>query len=305
VAKPAATSEAAPPESAEVAGINRLRDTAKWLIGAYAAVGTAILAGLQLTSLGKIEDHDRLALAMGAALVALIAVAVAIAKVVRVLAPVTVEPSDLRPGSTVDKMVVATPSLLKGQAASVAQLQENYTAALEDYQSKRERAREHEEEGPAADRAYGRLMALSAPLTRLRNMALFVKVQERFASAKRWLAGAGSVTAICVIAFAWAANPSVESQEKAKAQQDGPTLQAPSPVNVSVSQTRPSLKQLRDKLGTGCDLTQVSALIVGGTAQEPELITLPANGCHAERFTASQDIGIVLPASAAGKSNSG
>lgn len=51
------SSEGAVPETqsqrSELAN-SRIRDTAKWLIGAFAAVGAALLAGIQLSSLGRL-----------------------------------------------------------------------------------------------------------------------------------------------------------------------------------------------------------------------------------------------------------
>jgi hypothetical protein len=275
-------------------GVDRLRDTAKWLIGAYAGVGTALVVGLQLTSLGKVEEDSRLVIAIVAAATALVAVLYGIWKVTDVLAPAMVEPSDLGPGSLVDRRVRATPTLLKAQASDLATLQAAYAEALSDYQEKRRAAREDPGLQQAASKAFRELMALHDPLDHLRAIALFEKVQALFSDAKRSLGKAGIVITLCVIAFAWAANPSDEDQAAAKAGESGPTLLNPSAAMLSIERERKSLATLREKLGKGCNLEQVPALVVGGTAEEPEVITLPQAHCKALRFTISDDIGVIL-----------
>lgn len=286
---------AAPSTDSTTAGIERLRETAKWLIGAYAAVGTVLVAGLQLTNLGKIEDETRLLAAIATVFVALVAVVVAIWKITDVLGPVKVEEADLAPNSPAGKMATETPSLLKGQALDLESLQKRHEEALKEYQLKRDKARGDSTAKPEAEQAYKLVMALNDPLASMRNIALFEKLKKKFDRAKRWLGASAVLTAGCVIAFAWAANPSEESQADAKAQEHGPTIARPSLVTVSVDLHRSSLKALREKLGGGCNLAMVHALVVGGTTADPEVITLPKHHCRDVRFVVSEDIGVALP----------
>jgi hypothetical protein len=286
---------AEPSTDSTKAGIERLRETAKWLIGAYAAVGTVLIAGLQLTSLGKIEDETRLWIAIGTAFVALVAVTVAIWKVTDVLGPVKVAKADLDPDSPAGKMAKDTPSLLKGQALDLASLQTRYEVALNDYQVRRDKARGDPTAVPEAEQAYKLVLAVTDPLAEMRNIALFEKLKQRFDEAKRWLGATAVLTAACVIAFAWAANPSEESQATAKAQEHGPTIATPSLVTLSVDPRRLSLKALRAQLGARCNLARVHAVIVGGTTAEPEVLTLPKQHCRDVRFVVSEDIGVALP----------
>ena len=293
-----ADKEPAQPADPVLAGIDRLRETAKWLLGAYAAVGAALIAGLQLTSLGTVEDDARLYAAITLAAVALLLVFYAISKTGGVLAPVAVEESDLEPSSKVGQMVQATPSLLKGQATDIANLRSQYKVALTDYQAKRAAAHTDPSKKPD-DEAYAHLMALHAPLDRLRTIALFNKVQQRYDDAKLHLWIATVLAAFCVIGFAWAANPTDDDQADAKAKESGPELLQPSEATVSIEKERESLGTLREKLGTGCNLDRIAVLVVGGTSEAPEVITLPENGCETVRFTVSDDLGIALPATEA------
>jgi hypothetical protein len=70
----------------------RIRETTKWLIGVYAAVGAALIAGSQLSDIGQLPaclgfsiECSRLWLAVAGLILALLAVAIAINTAVRVL----------------------------------------------------------------------------------------------------------------------------------------------------------------------------------------------------------------------------
>jgi hypothetical protein len=294
LSEPAATSDTA------VTGVETLRESAKWLIGAYAAVGAVIIAGLQLTSLGKIEDHTRFWVAVLTAGAALVAVVIGIYVVSRVLAPAEVEDSDV---DAAEHRVREDRSVLKGRAQTARDLQEKYQQALNDREEYRkaisaatvvdgekQAAKEH------AAAAQEEVATLLEPLEAIRRRLVFENVQRRYGEAKRVLAVVAGVVVASVIAFAWAANPSEESQTAAKVSAHGPSLEVPSRVVVSVSKVRPSLAVLRKRLGARCELDEVQALVVGGTASSPEIVTLPEEHCNVQRFTASQNIGIVLTA---------
>ena len=290
------------PQDTSIAGVERLRETAKWLIGAYAAVGTAIIAGLQLTSLGKVEEEARFWVGATTAAVALVAVVVGIYFVAEVLAPVEVETDDLDESSAAERETQRDPTLLKGQATSLADLRKKYTDALGELEIRREAIKgpfalpaEREVAKEAAAEVEARIALLLTPLEGIRRRIIFEKVQLSYNRAKRMLGAMGLVVIISVIAFAWAANPSDESQASAKEAKDGPMLTTPSTVAVTVSRVRPSLAALRERLGPNCDLSEVPALTVGGTAAAPEVVTLPEHNCNVTRFTATQNIGIVLP----------
>jgi hypothetical protein len=85
----------APEESALQAANNRIRDAAKWLIASSAAVGAALLAGTQLSNIGKLEAGTRLFVAFIGAILGLAGVVLAIFVAVRLLLPVTVTLDEL------------------------------------------------------------------------------------------------------------------------------------------------------------------------------------------------------------------
>src|SRR5689334_10268659 len=75
--------------------MQRIRDAAKWLIGAAAAVGAALIAGTQLSSIGKLSSGWRLSLAIAGVVLALAAVVFAIWFAVQLLLPVGVTLTEL------------------------------------------------------------------------------------------------------------------------------------------------------------------------------------------------------------------
>jgi hypothetical protein len=94
------------PEPTPLAAANqRIRDTAKWLVASAAAIGAALIAGSQLSSIGRLElgwpaseATARLWVATAGALVGLTAVVFAITAALRVLLPVQVLITDLADG---------------------------------------------------------------------------------------------------------------------------------------------------------------------------------------------------------------
>ena len=99
------------------AASEQLRSTAKWLATALAAIAGVLLAGLQVTSLGK-ADKPWLAV-MGAG-VALLATGWAIWRITRVLTPVTVLLSELP--DLIGEQVGGDRTLLKTQGTRLAEV---------------------------------------------------------------------------------------------------------------------------------------------------------------------------------------
>jgi Pentapeptide repeats (8 copies) len=74
----------------------RIRDAAKWLIGASAAVGAILVAGSQLSNIGKLQPGLRLWVAIAGAVLGLWGVVAAIWTAVRLLLPVGVTIQDVQ-----------------------------------------------------------------------------------------------------------------------------------------------------------------------------------------------------------------
>src|SRR3954467_11055970 len=89
----ASSNEASSPFGSAMQGI---RDAAKWLIGAAAAVGAILITGKQLSSIGQLPIGIRLGVAVVGIIVALLAVVAAVWVAVQVLLPVGVTLKELK-----------------------------------------------------------------------------------------------------------------------------------------------------------------------------------------------------------------
>jgi hypothetical protein len=140
--KPADAPEAAPAASgakddqaaAFQAAATGIRDSAKWTLGAFGAVGALLIAGVQFGGVGKLEAPDRW-WALGGALFGLVGVMWAIVGVGSLLRPRAWTMSGLAAAQASDparKELATKPELLSGYH-DVQTLWTDYSAALDAY----------------------------------------------------------------------------------------------------------------------------------------------------------------------------
>lgn len=193
-----------PPQSPLAAANQRIRDTAKWLIASAAGVGAALIAGSQLSSIGRLDATTvRLWVAAGGVVLGLAGVVFAIAAAVRVLLPVQVLISDLadgweRPGRELRPVVRffrSRPKYLQGATDPA------------DLIGRRDRlVRQLSEPDPAAD-LKDRIAAYDRRIAAVEEMANHEALKATFARALRRMLVAAVISGAGVVAFAWAANP--------------------------------------------------------------------------------------------------
>lgn len=245
-------------------GIARLRDLAKYLIAAFAAVGGILVAGSQLASLGKLsldDDRDRFLAAIGGLGLALVMVGIVLVLAVRVLRPVEVDVEkllDARPGPKDDPLPAGASSLRALVEAS------------------------RDEENDEADR-----QAYAALVQQAIDLKAYRVVQSRFTAALVGLLAAALLGAIGITVFAYAANP---PDEKKAGAAEPPV--PPRPTAVGVRLTSEGRTALGPKIGERCARGTISALAIGGTAAEPVVVVLPRRRCAALQITLSQNLGV-------------
>jgi hypothetical protein len=202
---------------------DRIRDTAKWLIACVSAVGAALIAGSQLSGIGRLPlgwpvsvEHARLWIATVSLASALCGAAYAIRAAVPVLLPVFVPISDLAAAWTVDRgplhPVVAffrrDPKYLQGFATPHA-LIEARTALVERLHGVPDAA----SGGTAEDRTdritdlNRRIAELDRRISVIEQTATFKALAATFGRALRVLFVAAAVASVGMVGFAWAANP--------------------------------------------------------------------------------------------------
>jgi uncharacterized protein YjbI with pentapeptide repeats len=202
----------------------KIRDAAKWLIASFAAVGAALIAGSQLSSIGKLPlcaprslDCARLWIAVFGTLASLLGVVFAIWIGVTLLVPDPAPVSVLREewksrGSYLQTYFRNNSSLLQGfkdlddmdrQEADAFREVDRLRAEVEGAsQGERDKL---EQELSAADSYLGEILERSDVVVSTANHVRFVHAFKSGALKK--LVGAASLAALGIVAFAWAANP--------------------------------------------------------------------------------------------------
>jgi hypothetical protein len=184
--------------------IDRLRDIAKYLIGAFAAVAALLIGTSPLSGLGALEADSRLVVAVCAALVALMVVAKMVAIALSVLMPISIPFREIP-----DKPEYA------GQRAQI----ENEDAYLfdDDYPdiaklfAKRSALQAEEMAAKASDRPWHANDDSAVVLSKLLKYGAFIQdkmvylaIEANFKELVRYLRILFPVISIALVAFTWA-----------------------------------------------------------------------------------------------------
>jgi hypothetical protein len=196
--------------------MQRIRDAAKWLIGAAAAVGAVLIAGSQLSSIGKLEFGSRLIAAVVGVVIALMAVVYAVWVAVQVLLPIAVTLGELEKmwdekNKRADvqffhenprQLGYASPAALKEARENTWRARENARRALE-ATGARKRA-EKKQDFDAADANFKRV---ENDIRTVLHTAQYQLLQARFGDVLKKLLFAAAAAAGGIMVYAWAANP--------------------------------------------------------------------------------------------------
>lgn len=219
-----------PKEDAEIsigqrldAQSQQIREAAKWLIASFAAVGAALIAGSQLSSIGKLPvcmpdsvDCARLWIAAIGAVAALLGVIGAVWTGVMLLAPSRRQPSELSSvwikGQPAYDYFQANPGQLQG-FKDIDDMEAKVDAAYATYDDVYERAlaAEGKEAETLEAKAWDAAEAVKTVVRRADDVVTIANHAEyvhffRKVALRRLIYGAGAA-AIGIIAFTWAANP--------------------------------------------------------------------------------------------------
>jgi hypothetical protein len=205
---------------------DRIRETTKWLIGTYAAVGAALIAGSQLSNIGRLPlcihaagDCARLWVAIAGIIVSLFGVVFAIHAGVRVLVSQRLPTSALQqewergPASGIYRFFFENPVFLQG-FADFADMDAKETEALAEYDSLEQALSEAQPEAQAQLREKLKacedktkeILRRSDAVVSLANQVALADLFSR--TTRRLLLGA-MLAAFGIGLFAWAANPPV------------------------------------------------------------------------------------------------
>jgi hypothetical protein len=219
-----------PPADPLAAATDRVRETVKWLITAFAAIGAVLVAGSQLSTLSRLNPSDwRLWIAVLGLAIGLGGVGFAIWKAVDVITPQQITLGDLAWGqiakgehsndqiedvrnredlNEIAGFINGIPEIFEGLASDVVDLKTSYLRLLSERQTAVEAsyAPPHGEESQAAAKiANARVVATGAVVRNVLAVANWEQVRTRFRRARAPIFVGGGLTAFGVFLFAWAA----------------------------------------------------------------------------------------------------
>lgn len=254
-------------------GVDRIRDTAKWLIAAFAAIGAVLIAGTQLSSVGGLPtclprsaDCLRLWVALPSAALALGAVAFAVSAITAVLLPRVATLSSLRkelsdPKSKIAGYFRSNPELLQGfptiesLACERERLVKNQSQLAEQY-DRTEDAAGRKQLASRLEEVYADLKDLEDRISQIADTADYQSLSEDFRKAVRRVFFCGAIAATGIAAFAWAANPPQPDQPAPSlrgANLTGALLTGANLVNADVTGTDFTNANLRGANMSGVD----------------------------------------------------
>jgi hypothetical protein len=276
---------------------SQIQATAKWIIAGFAGVGAALIAGLQLTGLGKLEIGE-LAIALAGLVLALGSVFLAIRVVASVLTPPMILLGELE--DWLGQLTEEDETLLMGHADNLDQLLERYldlddevraewTAAEVAKRNKEEQAaKEAKERAKAKDEE---LEPLDRTVAFLRGLAINLKVRKAFSDMWRPLLGAVVAGTIGVVILAYETNRP-ESAPKLPAHTTRAVGQ--SPVGAQLVLTGDERKLLAPELGRKCPSGPLWGMAIGGRPVALDVVTLPTPRCRSIRVMVTPEAGIVI-----------
>jgi hypothetical protein len=283
------------------AASDQIKATAKWIIAALAGVGAALIAGLQLTGLGKL-GFGELLIAVGGLALALGAVLVAIWVVSKVLTPPMVLLDELPEyvGELTDKDV----TLLMGQAADLETLLDRYKLVdresrerWEEVEGKKETAKDEAAKNAlqadieSAESKDEQFESLNGAVDYLRGLALNMKVRKAFEEMRRPLTYAVIAAVIGVVVLAYETN---RPEDKPKTPPHTTKAVGQSPVGVKLVLTSDERKVLAPRLGKKCRPGPLWGMAIGGRPVALDAVTLPTPRCRSIRVMVTPGTGIVI-----------
>jgi hypothetical protein len=254
--------------------IDQVRTVAKWMIAAVGAVASLLVAGIQLTSIGKVST-ERAWIAGIMVCIVICAAATAIAKLATVLLPEITTRDDViaRAQGNDFARFLDKHSYLLGGAANAAELASEQKAAVQ-------RAREPDASEP--EKATAR--RLTEALNMLVPFGSYFVVRTNFSRAKVWTLSAAVIGGLAIVGYARAVGTVTSEPPSAAAN--------PEPVAVTVRLNAAGAKALKSSLGSACarqlsqPSTERNAIAVHASGGDVELIIIPSGECQtATRFT--------------------
>jgi hypothetical protein len=270
----------APDDDLFETGRQQLRDTLKWMLASFGAIGAALALGGLVSNLGK-QSGLRLAIGILGGSLAFAGVFLALWLAVKILTGSHVTLGELASESRkkknpdakvsflVDFFETGNPQVLGGYA-TIAELDDNYLEAVRSHDT-------------------ATIERIGSLVRQLVNIASFEQLRHYFNEGITKIVWSLAFAAVGILLFASAVKAPEEATTPAAAFDD-------LPVAVSVSLTSTGRDLLSDDLGKKCASGDIPALAIGSADGATDVVTLPTPDCAITRFTVTNEIGTVLPA---------
>jgi hypothetical protein len=284
---------------------DRIRASAQYLLGAFAAVGATLAAGLQLADIGEVSfDED--ALRAGLTFVGLAGAVVGIAVAIAAAADVSTQSHVSLPWLIANRTspardAVDSDAALR-QGLSIEQLKDQIDAAVaaaaDTYRqivvfgdpgidpakvAEEKRMRTRHTQNTAA------LSQLKQVRSDVLDVASYYRIRSAYESAKGKIVRGAVAAALGLAAFAWGANPP-----------DAPDLDPggvmpKTPSEVTVILTDAGNSKFRDQLGSDCDTSRVSAIAFAVDHTTYDVVTEKTDQCASVELSITEKLGAVVP----------
>jgi hypothetical protein len=269
-------------------GADRIRESAKWLIVAFAGVGAVLAAGLGLSGLGGLDNLHLtwsilgLAIAVGGVVLAVMA-----AGEVVTASFVTMKWLSQQAGSDPAMVGVEGDTGLLGGYASVEELKLAYDMAIKDRRDAL-KATYEDPDDPAkrlkAEAGQAWVKTLDLSQDHVIERASFNKLRAAYKTAGHKIAAGAVLAAIGIAIFAWGANPP-------DAVSAAVVMSVPTDVVVAIDkEDRPVLQS---SLGASCDLSDLHGVAVGVVGETVQVATVATKDCKVALIEVTHDMGRV------------
>ena len=268
--------------------VESLREVAKWIVVAFAGVGTAILGVLPVAGVSKLHSATGIALAVVGALLALAGVAIGVRATSEVLTPRVSTLTTVAARADVAAAIAQDPATYLGAAGATV---DEFAQDLSGWQRTLRELQEQRGTDPLAESQ--RREAIDAAALNVENRAVIARqvvafghfqlVGSLFRRARTTMLGAFAMVALGVGLFV--AGTVVDSGDSGATIA---TLGYPASVRLAVNDD--GRKQLQDRLGAACLRQPVPAYLFAGDW----VVTTQGTGCRTVAFRWTSALGTIM-----------
>ena len=275
--------------------VDRIRETAKWLVVCLAGIGGVLAAGVQLSGVGSLEPHShRFNVALCAGIFAVIGATLILGAAVWTATAKTRPLSSLNP----EMKPLEDPVLLQGHT-NLDELRTEYLKALEQRRAALEAhyavastenydSVDADRKKDLADAAQKRAKFLDGIVRNVLEVNSYHRLLSRWRISSCIIAIGALLAGAGVVMFAWAANP----PESAKASSMTPGMIG-SAAELKVELTKSGQEALRTQLGATCPISEpLSIYALDDTASGADIIVVE-DGCDPIRLILETEWGTV------------